>query len=132
MKEILAIVLISVFCVGCGSSKNTSSNLTGNWQITANSTAFGLTATGSGALQQNGSAITGQITLSGTPCATSATLSGTSSGTAVTLQLQEGSQPVNLTGTTNPGFTSMSGGYTAPSGGCTNGDFGTWTATKTS
>ncbi len=134
MKKILGLLLLCGCLVGCGSSGSSSSSpsLTGNWQITINSTAFGATGTGSGAVQQNGSSVTGTLTLSGTPCATTASLSGSISGTTVTLQLEEGDQLVNLRGTANSGLTSMSGSYTAPSGGCTNGDFGTWSATKTS
>ena len=106
-------------------------SLTGTWQITGKSTAFGLTFTGTGTVQQTGSSVTGQITLSGSPCASTAALSGGISGTTVTVQLLEGSQTVNFTGTANSGLTSISGTYTAPSGGCTNGDYGTWTATIT-
>lgn len=136
MRKTLAVLLL-LLCgclAGCGSSSNSSSgpSLNGNWQITANSTAFGLTVTGSAVIHQSSSTITGSVTLSGTPCATTAALSGSISGSAVTLQLAEGTQPVNFTGTANSGMTSMSGSYTAPSGGCTNGDFGTWSATKTS
>jgi len=106
-------------------------SLTGTWQITGKSTAFGLTFTGTGTVQQTGSSVTGQITLSGSPCASTAALSGSISGTTVTVQLLEGSQTVNFTGAANSGLTSISGTYTAPSGGCTNGDYGTWTATIT-
>jgi len=106
-------------------------SLTGTWQITGKSTAFGLTFTGTGTVQQTGSSVTGQITLSGSPCASTAALSGGIFGTTVTVQLLEGSQTVNFTGAANSGLTSISGTYTAPSGGCTNGDYGTWTATIT-
>jgi len=132
LKNILAGVLLgSLFLASCG-GKSSSPTLSGTWQLTAVSTTFVLTVTGNGTIQQNGSSVTGQLTLSGTPCATTAALSGNISGTTVTLQLQENGQAVNLTGTANANFSSLSGNYTAPSGGCTNGDSGTWSATKTS
>jgi hypothetical protein len=136
MKKTLAVLVGSFFLVSCGggsmnNSPSSSPTLTGAWQFTATSTAFGLVVTGDGTLQQSGTSVTGEVTLSGTPCATDAALSGSVSGTAVTFQLQENGQPVNFTGTTNAGFNSMSGSYTAPSGGCTNGDFGTWSANLT-
>jgi len=134
MKNILGLILLCSL-VGCGSSSTNSSsplNLSGDWQITGHSTLFDFADTGSATIQQSGSSVTGTVTLSGTPCASTATLSGSISGTAVTVQIEEGDQPVNFTGTANAAGTSMSGNYTAPSGGCTNGDYGTWSATKTS
>jgi hypothetical protein len=133
VRNILVILFLCGCLVGCGGSSNSSSpSLSGVWQFTAHSSASGSTFTGSGTLQQSGSSVSGSITLSGSPCATSATLSGGISGTTVTFQLELGDQPVNFTGTANSGLTSLSGNYTAPSGGCTNGDYGTWSATKTS
>ena len=130
MKWTAGVVALALFMAGCGGNNKQTSSLTGNWQLTAHSTVFGLTVTGSGALSQLGNSVAGQVSLSGTPCATTAAVSGSVSGTTVTLQLQEGSQAVNFTGAANSGFTSISGSYTAPSGGCTNGDSGTWSATK--
>jgi hypothetical protein len=131
VKKILGVTLLCVCLAGCGSGTSSSGSLSGNWQFTAHSSASGETFTGSAPIQQSGSSITGTVTLSGSPCATSATLSGSISGTTVTFQLELGDQPVNFTGTANSNLTSMSGNYTAPSGGCTNGDYGTWSATKT-
>jgi hypothetical protein len=135
VKTILGIILICGL-IGCGGSSNNSStaviNLSGDWQITGHSTLFDFTDTGSATLQQSGSSVAGTVTLSGTPCATSGTVSGSISGTTLTFQIEEGTQPVNFTGTVNSAGTSASGSYTAPSGGCTNGDYGTWSATKTS
>jgi hypothetical protein len=134
VKTILGLILVCGLA-GCGSSSNNNSgaltNLSGDWQITGHSTLFDFTATGSAVLQQSGTSVTGTATLTGTPCATTATLSGSVSGRALTFQIEEGAQPVNFTGTVNSAGTSTSGYYTAPSGGCTNGDYGTWSATKT-
>jgi hypothetical protein len=114
-------------------------NLAGVWQITAHSNTFN-GVTGSGSVQQNGAAVSGTLTLSGTPCTIDAFLSGSVSGNVVTGQLQEGAEAVSITGTvygngsafTSPsGALSITGTYTTPSGGCLNGDQGTWSATKT-
>jgi hypothetical protein len=138
MKSIQAIAL---FCLavllGCGgysgggmTGMTSTPSVAGNWQFTGRSTVSSMTFTGTGALQQNGSTVTGTITLNGSPCAMTAPLSGTVMGTTFTFQLQEGSQPVNFNGTLNSTYGSASGNYTSPSGGCTNGDMGTWTATR--
>ena len=136
MRTISAIlacaVTIAVTSCGGGSMGNTSSsNLTGTWQFTSDSSVFAIHSTGTAKLQQSGSSVSGELNpLSGTPCATSAALSGTISGTSLMLQINENGQIVNLTGNVNQQFTSASGTYTAPSGGCTNGDSGTWSTTK--
>ncbi len=135
MKKILGIIFLCGCLAACGSGSNNSSapiNVSGDWQITGHSTPFDVTDTGTATISQSGSSVTGTVTLSGTPCATTATVSGSLSGTAFTFQLEEGDQAVNFTGTVNSAGTSASGNYTAPSGGCTNGDYGTWSATKTS
>jgi hypothetical protein len=115
-------------------------NLAGVWQFTSHSNTFNTAETGSGSVQQNGTAVSGTLTLSGTPCSIDAFLSASVSGNVVTGQLQEGAQAVSITGTVYgdaSAFTSPTGGltitgtYTSPSGGCLNGDQGTWSATKT-
>ena len=135
MRPVITLVVCAVM-VGCGggtmNAPSGSANFTGTWQFTGTSTSFGLTFTGNGSLQQSGNSVTGQLTLSGSPCATTAALSGTANGTAFTFQLQEGSQPVSFAGNADSSFSSASGNYTAPSGGCLNGDVGTWTATRVS
>ena len=132
MKKTVLMLALLGSLIGCGSGNNSSSGgpLTGQWQITAHSQAFSETSTGNGSIQQNGNSITGNLTLSGSPCATSASLSGSISGLNVTLNINEGGQQVTLTGVVNSAYSSISGNYTAPSGGCTNGDFGTWSASK--
>lgn len=118
---------------GCGGvtfQSPVTLNLSGTWQFAIHSNKTGTTVTGTGALQQNGSALSGQLTLSGTPCATVAAFTGSVNGTNLSFQLQEGTQPVAFSGTVGINAVSASGNYTAPSGGCTNGDAGTWTASK--
>jgi hypothetical protein len=131
MKTI--IVCLGIIVTGCGGGMNmgTSPSFTGTWQFTGDSSVAALHFTGTGKLQQNGSSVTGNIDpLSGTPCATSAALNGTVSGTNLAFQINENGQITNLTGMINQQFTSASGTYAAPFGGCTNGDQGTWSGTK--
>jgi hypothetical protein len=48
----------------------------------------------------------------------------------VSFSVVEGTQTVSVTGTANSTLASMSGTYTAPAGGCLNGDYGSWAASK--
>jgi hypothetical protein len=129
----IAVVLLCGSIVGCGSSNRPSvPSLSGKWQVTGTSNVTGAVVTGDGRLQQSHSLVSGTAAISGSPCATSVMVFGSITDITVTLQLQFGNQPINFTGTANQAMTSMSGTYTAPSGGCTNGDSGTWSATKVS
>lgn len=133
MKQTYCLVLLAL-CLGCGSGNGSSSpsgTMAGNWNFSAKSSMFGITVSGTGQLQQTVSGgVSGTINLSGTPCATTASLSGTLNGQNLSFGLEEGEQTVNFTGTVNSSFNAASGNYGAPAGGCTNGDTGTWTATK--
>ena len=133
----LAFCLLSVGCGGGSTASGSSTqqatpptNVAGNWQITTRSSVFGLTVLGSGSIAQSGSNLSGQFTLSGTPCSTSATMTGTISAAVLTIQLSENGQTVTLSGTASADGNSASGSYTAPAGGCTNGDSGTWTGSR--
>jgi hypothetical protein len=127
------LVLFLSACGGGGSQPvNTPLNLTGKWQFTAKSMLVSLTVVGDGSLSQIGTHLSGQFSLSGTPCATTAGLEGTLMGTTLNFLLQEGSQAVSFRGTVTADGRSASGTYSAPSGECTQGDFGSWTATKVS
>jgi hypothetical protein len=127
--------LLMVVTVGCGGGGSGSSqgsavlNLAGTWQASTNS-ALGYNTFLSGTLTQTGNQISGTMSISGSPCASSGALSGSVSGLSVTMSLIEGSQSISLSGTAAQDGNSMTGTYQAPSGGCTNGDYGTWTATK--
>ena len=129
-------LLLSALMCGCsnGSSSPSASpiNMAGNWQVSATSSKFGTQSRGSGTLAQSGSNISGSLSLTGTPCATSASVSGTLNGQSLNLSLNENGQIVTLTGTVAADGNSASGSYSAPAGGCTNGDTGTWTGTRTS
>ncbi len=129
---LLVTALLLATITGCGGLSLQSPvilNLSGTWQFVIHSNS-GTTATGSGTLVQNGTSLSGQLALSGAPCATTAAFTGEISGTTLHFQLQEGSQAVLFSGSVSVNGTSGSGNYAAPSGGCTNGDMGTWTATK--
>jgi uncharacterized protein (TIGR03437 family) len=81
-----------------------------------------------GILTQNGNSFSGTLTISGTACATSAGITGSLSGDNFTASVNENGQIVTFTGTVSGN--SATGSYTTPSGGCTNGDQGIWTATR--
>jgi hypothetical protein len=135
----LAVLSLCAFLSGCGSS---SPNLTGNWQFTVKSTANGSTYTGTGSITQSSGpvdslgagsherTVTGSLTIANDPCGSAASLSGTISDSSVVFTITEGGQPVSFTGNVNAAFTAMSGNYASPLGGCTNGDFGSWVASK--
>jgi hypothetical protein len=119
------------FFAGCGGGKLSSPNMSGRWTFSATpSVAFPATETGTGTVAQNGNSVTGTLALTGFPCATSAAISGTVNGTTLSFQFNENGQSVTFTGKANSSFTSASGRYFAPSGGCTNGEVGLWVATK--
>jgi len=130
----LILVVAALFAVGCSGSGSGSSgpgviNMAGSWNF-ATSSARG-TTTGTGTLAQSGSSISGTLALTGA-CAASAPLSATLSGTNISATLTENGQVVTLSGTVASTGSSASGSYTSAAGGCTNGDAGTWTATRTS
>lgn len=105
-------------------------NLTGFWTFTSYSTIYNISSTASGQLTESETSISGQVTLTGTPCATTATVTGTIIGQNLTIMLTEGNQVVTLIGTVPLNATSLSGSYSSPSGGCTQGDFGSWSGSR--
>lgn len=124
----LSILLLTLIACG-GLSLPTPLTVTGSWNFELTSSVIGGTSyTGSTKLSQVGNTVKGTVTLTHAPCATSASLVGMVNGQDVSFQITEGSQVVTLIGTANPVFTSMSGTYTAPPGGCLNGDYGSWAA----
>jgi hypothetical protein len=135
--KMLGVLLLCGCLAGCGSS---APNLTGNWQFTVKSSAYGNTYTGTASITQGGPVdssgsgvermVTGTMNFANDPCATAAPLTGTISGSNVILTATEGSQLLLLTGSVNAAFTAMSGNYTFSYGGCTSGDFGSWAASK--
>ena len=71
----------------------------GNWIFTAQSSLYGFQSGASGLVTQNGNSISGQLSVSGTPCAISAAVSGMVSGSALAMTLNENGQPMTFTGT---------------------------------
>jgi hypothetical protein len=134
-EKMLGVLLLCGCLAGCGSAPS----LTGNWQFTLKSSVNGNTYTGTASIQQTSGTVgseggsdpvSGTVNLSNAPCGTAAPLSGTISGSSVVLTITEGGHPISLTGSVNAAFTAMSGDYTESYGGCTNGDFGSWAASK--
>jgi hypothetical protein len=106
-------------------------NIAGGWSISTTSSKFPAQTTIAGTIAQNGSNISGSLDVSGSSCAKAAILSGSLNANAISASLTENGQIVALTGNVSPDANSASGSYTAESGGCTNGDAGTWTASRT-
>jgi uncharacterized protein (TIGR03437 family) len=114
-------------------TSSTPGNMTGSWQFIGQSSVFGLSFSVAGQITQIGNNISGQLTISGTPCATSTAFNGTVSGNgALTMSLNENGQVVVFSGTLASDGNSARGTYSAPSGGCTNGDKGTWSGQRVS
>jgi hypothetical protein len=132
-KAALGVLLVFLSaCGGGGNSSITPVNMAGNWQFTFNSTKFAGSGNGSGQINQSGSSISGTLSLSGTPCAETAAFSGALNGTSLSATLNESGQNVSLTGTVTTDGNSGNGAYSTPSGGCTNGDAGTWSGSRVS
>ncbi|MGA3104658.1 MAG: hypothetical protein ABSD53_09275 [Terriglobales bacterium] len=129
MKTVLSLILLCCL-IACGSSRNPTPNVAGNWQFNGHSSVSDQDITGSTTIQQKGSSVTaGAITVNGTTCTPMASSSGSIIGTTITIQMSLGNQVLDMTGTINSAGNSASGSYT---GGCTIGDFGTWSAAKAS
>jgi hypothetical protein len=139
MRVLFSTLPLLFFCAvlsGCGGGNGSGGSsaplsMAGSWQFTAKS-SFGQTASAVGTIAQNGENLSGQFTLSGTPCATSATMAGTISGSNLNIGLNENNQIVSFVGVLAADGNSASGTYSAPAGGCTNGDVGSWSGQRTS
>jgi hypothetical protein len=137
------LICISCLISGCGGYSNSNytppppntTSLAGNWQFTYTSSKTG-SAIVSGTLTQNGSSVSGTMTITGS-CATSGMISGTLSGYGLTATLTETSpETISITGTVATNYNSASGTYQVMSatGACAaaSGDSGTWTGTRMS
>jgi hypothetical protein len=143
MVFLLFLACICGFQQGCGITSSPSAasapqqissptpiNIAGNWTILSTSTKFVAQRTFAGPVGQNGSSISGSLSISGSPCAQTGTLTGTMNASSLAASLVENGQPVSLAGTVSTDGNSASGSYTAAVGGCTNGDAGTWSGTR--
>ncbi len=113
-----------------------SQNMSGTWQINAQSTAFSIQASAIGQITQTGNAIYAVLNLTGSPCATVGVGNGTLNGTTLNLELTEANLSLNyemvqFNGTVSADGNSATGTYSTPLTGCTNGDRGTWSGTRT-
>jgi hypothetical protein len=136
---LLALLGLGAIEEGCGvtasSSTSTSAptvqiNMAGNWSISTTSAKFGIQRSLTGTIAQNGSTIFGSLNISGSPCAQVGSLSGSLNANMITASLIMNGQSVTLTGTVTADANSASGSYSAPVGGCTNGETGTWFGTR--
>jgi hypothetical protein len=131
------------FQQGCGTSGSPSAatapaqipsptpiNIAGNWTILSASSKSVAQRTFTGPVGQNGSSISGSLSISGSPCAQTGILTGAVNASSITASLMENGQPVSLAGTVSSDGNSASGSYSAAVGGCTNGDVGTWSGTR--
>jgi hypothetical protein len=105
-------------------------NIAGSWSFATTSSKSSIQTTITGTIAQNGSSISGSLNILGSPCASAASLSGSVDATAVTASLIESAQTVTLAGTVAADANTASGTYSTPTGGCLNGDTGSWTGSK--
>lgn len=105
-----------------GALGDLSGTWSGNWADTSPDTAAG---TFKVIWTQQGSTVSGTITISGTPCLSGGTVSGTISGSKITFGAVQGQRKVDYTGSVSG--TSMHGTYSAPK--CGNA-VGNWNATQ--
>jgi len=132
MKNVAPIGLVVALSLlnGCNPASNPA--MTGTWTFTltpAGSLSPAIQATAT--LTQLGSAVTGQVTFSGSgdSCGTTAKMSGFVTGNALALQLSQSQSAISLMGTANVAFTSASGTYETTTGQCfENAGTGTWSA----
>lgn len=108
-----------------------ASAMSGNWTFTINSSTSPITLATAN-LKQNGSQITGQLTLvqNNESCGNTASLTGSLQGNNLKFEIALGTSQLILTGTANQTFTYASGSYTTGGGGTCfpAGDFGSWSA----
>ncbi|HUA13978.1 MAG TPA: hypothetical protein VMG31_01675 [Verrucomicrobiae bacterium] len=145
MRVLAAAALISaIVLTGCGNNSNnnaTAAGLSGNWQMTLQSSSSS-SETQSGFLLQSGSALTGALLFSGQTisgqitCAGVGTIQGQTNGASISITQTAPGLTINLTGTstasTSSAGSSMSGSYSILSAGCGQTEIGTWTATQVS
>ena len=132
MKIVAPIVICVFLFSSCLNPFNSSEppNIAGSWSISVTSSKFGNQITATGMIAQNGSHISGSFSLAGDPCADSAAMSGTLNGNSIKMTLSENGQNVMFTGKVMNDGSAANGSYAAATGGCTNGDTGTWVGNK--
>ena len=124
--------IIGLLAGGPAALAQQTMNVAGTWQLNSQSSLYGINSTANGQLLQAGSSLSGTLTITGTPCASRSTFSGTLTGNRLSMDLNENGEIVSFTGTVTADGNSASGAYSAPSGGCTSGDRGTWSGLRLS
>jgi hypothetical protein len=115
-----------------GSSSSPSGALSGNWQMTLQSSdPKAKPLAQSGFLLQTGNAVTGSVIVSNSSCSGIASVSGNVNGSDISLEINPTGTVINQTGTISG--QSMSGNYSILSTGCSGThdaapQSGTWTA----
>jgi len=134
---LLALLLFVIGCGGGRKNSSTSGVLSGNWQMSLQSSNANLKPyQQSGFLVQNGDTVTGNVLIADNPCSGVGTVNGTVSGSSVSLAITPAAIEVDLTGSlsSTPGY--MSGTFTILSSGCTASgtapESGTWAASLVS
>lgn len=125
------IALLVATCAVAITGDSQTIEMAGDWHFSANSTAFGLYFLAAGPITQSGNNLTGQLSISYSPCATLVSFTGTLTGYVLKMNLNESGQTVTFSGLVSADGNSASGTYSAPAGGCTNGDYGTWSGYRT-
>jgi hypothetical protein len=99
--------------------------MTGKWSGTYSSTTDASTGTFAILFRQDGTQLTGSISIQPPGCVNEGAITGTLNGTTIAFGAVKGAQTIDYTGSVSGN--TMSGTYSAP--GCDHAK-GTWTATK--
>jgi len=134
MKSLLpGLILAASALSACGGGSSSSPeksaiSLAGNWQMVLLNTN-NLMRTEAGFFTQSGKTLNGGLALA-TICSGVGNAQGTVDGSNVSITVNQIAQTVQLTGTTAPDGSSMSGNYSILASGCGQSNIGTFTATR--
>jgi hypothetical protein len=126
-----AVVATAAPTASPSNAPSASSSIAGAWNGTWSSQKYpGLTGHFALTFVQQGSALSGTISITGSSCISGATLTGQLTGTQITFGVVQGAETVAYSGTWSGA--SMSGTWTIThgSGGACTTDNGDWTATR--
>jgi hypothetical protein len=146
MNRFMAVMVLCAALAACGGSSSSSQSsgpLAGSWNFTTTGQAYG-SNTGTAALLQSGSTVTGTLTMSfGSECIGQASITGAVDGHFVNLQTNSSTceasavagsnsaECVAFTGALSTDGTKITGSFGDAGGGCITGpDSGTWTAAR--
>lgn len=129
MLRVGAFALLAVVLAACASSQPPA-ELDGSWRGTWSSSSDRGGGMVSATFTRSETAITGRVTIGGSPCLTSGNITGEVTGSSVTFGAVQGSDRVNFTGRITGG--TLSGTYSVPTSfSICSGDTGTFTVEKT-